>query len=226
MQTPVPEPALVALDEYSRVASSGWGSADVGGAYRLVSTAADYSVNGAAGMMRVPSASASRAATLPDVRAQDTDIVVRLQSNRAATGDGQFAYLVARQMNTTTEYRGQIRFDATGAVGLRVQRIVNGTTTAIGNEAIVSGLTHGTDTPFWVRFQAVGTNPTTLRLRAWADGEPEPTTWRVSVTNAEASLQGEGAVGVRSYLSSRTTNAPVTFTFDDFQVVDLTLAQP
>jgi hypothetical protein len=39
-----------------------------------------------------------------------------------------------------------------------------------------------------------------------------------SVTDSTASLQTAGAVGLRAFLTSGVTNAPVVFTFDDVLV--------
>ncbi|GMA86183.1 hypothetical protein GCM10025868_14330 [Angustibacter aerolatus] len=63
-----------------------------------------------------------------------------------------------------------------------------------------------------------GTSPTTLRARVWRAGATEPTTWAVSGTDATAGLQAAGGVGVLTYLSSATTNAPVTLSVDDLRV--------
>jgi hypothetical protein len=61
-----------------------------------------------------------------------------------------------------------------------------------------------------------GASPTTIRVKAWADGQPEPSSWQFAATNSTAAVQGAGSVGLRVYMSS--TNAPVTFGFDDFSV--------
>ena len=69
-----------------------------------------------------------------------------------------------------------------------------------------------------VRAQFSGASPTTIRIRAWADGSPEPGTWNYTVTNSAAGLQAPGGVGLRAYIGGTTTNAPVLVTFDDFLV--------
>jgi hypothetical protein len=66
--------------------------------------------------------------------------------------------------------------------------------------------------------QVVGTNPTTIRLKAWADGQAEPSAWQYTTTDSDASLQVAGAVGLRTYIAGTSTNAPVLFTFDDVRV--------
>ena len=61
-----------------------------------------------------------------------------------------------------------------------------------------------------VRFEAVGTNPTTLRMKAWPAANTEPTAWQLTATDNTSALQTAGSVGIRSYLSGSATNAPVT----------------
>jgi hypothetical protein len=63
-----------------------------------------------------------------------------------------------------------------------------------------------------------GTNPTTIELKAWADGNSEPGTWTYTTTDSDSNLQVTGQVGLRINLPSATSNAPVLFSFDDFSV--------
>ena len=85
----------------------------------------------------------------------------------------------------------------------------------------MAGLTHTAGAFIRLRAQVSGTNPTTIRIRAWADGTTEPTTWQYTATNSVAALQAAGGVGLQAYLSSATTNAPVLVTFDDFLVTSI-----
>ena len=76
---------------------------------------------------------------------------------------------------------------------------------------------HQANQPIWIRAQAIGASPTTLRIKAWANGALEPTAWNYTATNSEAVLQSAGAVGLRTNIGTPTTNAPVTFSFDGFR---------
>jgi hypothetical protein len=78
-------------------------------------------------------------------------------------------------------------------------------------------LTYTANAWLWLRAEITGTNPTTIRIRVWADGAPEPATWQYSATNSVAAVQIAGAVGLRAYMDS-VTNAPITVTFDDYLV--------
>ena len=99
--------------------------------------------------------------------------------------------------------------------------MLNNTETNIGNMVLVAGLTHPANAIIHLRAQVSGASPTTIHVRAWADGSAEPTTWQYSATNSNASLQGAGSLGLRTYIGGATTNAPVTFSFDDDRVTRL-----
>lgn len=211
-------PTVYAADTFSRDVADGWKSADVGGAYTLTGTAAGFDVTGSAGTILLPAKGTNRVAVLPSVSAQDVDLTFRVQTDKAATGSGFYAYGLARRVNTNTHYEGQVRFGPTGQIAVRTSRFVAGAATALGTEAVVPGVTHTPGSFVWVRMQVVGTNPTTIRVKAWADGQAEPVTWSVTRTDSTASLQAPGNVGLRAYMSSASTNAPVVFTFDDYRV--------
>ncbi|HSH79672.1 MAG TPA: FG-GAP-like repeat-containing protein [Herpetosiphonaceae bacterium] len=216
--TPTPVSAtVVASDQFNRTVVNGWGSANTGGAYTLVGTSSNFSVNGTTGRMVVPSAGVSRGALLPSVSAQDVDLTVRVQTDKLAAGSSLFAFVVARRVSAGNEYFGRLRLEPGGAVKLRASRVVAGTETLLGTETTGAGLTHQANSPLLVRLQVVGTNPTTLRMKVWASGQTEPSSWQYSTTDSATALQAAGGVGLRSRISSGGTNAPVTFTFDDFQ---------
>jgi len=124
-------------------------------------------------------------------------------------------------VNTTTEYRAKVRFATTGAVFIQATQVVNNTETSIGPEVQVPGLIRSPGQFIRLRAQFQGTSPTTIRIRAWADGTTEPTTWQYSQTDSTAALQAAGGAGLRAYVSSSTTNPPILATFDDLSVTSI-----
>jgi hypothetical protein len=218
--TPTPDPAAPLIaDDFNRQIADGWGWAPTGGAYALSGSAANFDVDkvGGAGI-EVPAASQSRGTELPNVSALNTDSTFTLSSNKLATGSGQYAYAVARTVARGTEYLGRARFGPDGGVYLQVFRNAGYTATAVGKEVRAAALRHQPGSVIHLRFQVVGANPTTLRLKAWAAGDPEPSTWLITVTDATAALQKAGSVGLRAALASTSTNAPVVFRFDNWRV--------
>ena len=54
-----------------------------------------------------------------------------------------------------------------------------------------------------------------MSAKAWRTGTAEPGAWTTTTTDTTVGLQGNGSVGVYSYLSGSATNAPVTLAFDN-----------
>jgi hypothetical protein len=193
-----------------------WGSAPTGGAYTLQGTAANYDVTGSVGTIQLGSPGTNRSAALAGVSVRDVDVSFRVATDKATTGGAQYVYAVARRIDASNEYRAQVRFAPGGGVFLLANSLVGNAATNIGTEVQVAGLTRSPGSFIWVRAQFSGASPTTIRMRAWADGSPEPSTWQFTATNSVAGLQVAGGVGVRAYLGSATSNAPVLVSFDDF----------
>ncbi len=207
-------------DTFTRTTTSGWGSAETGGAYTTSGTAADLSVDGSAGLMKV-NAGQSRGALVQNASALDTDHIFSVKTDKVATGGSIFVYSVARRVNSTSEYEGRMRFDPSGRVYLWASTMVNNVITDLSTPVQVQGLTHTANTKFYMRMQVSGINPTTIALRVWTEGQTEPTTWQYTITDSRPALQKVGSVGIRTYGGSALSNGPITFTFDDYQVTNL-----
>ena len=218
----VTEPTTVVYvdDTFTRTASNGWGSVPTGGAYTLQGTASNFAVAGGLGTINVPTAGATRSALLNSTSATDVDFSFSVRTDKATVGGNHYIYGVVRR-NGTNEYRVKMRFATNGNVFVSASQTINNTETLIGTEVLVPGLNHIANGIIRFRGQVTGTNPTTLRVRAWADGSAEPSTWQYTATNSAAALQGAGLLGLRVYMSSGVTNAPVLFSFDDFRVTSI-----
>ncbi len=210
-------PTLYASDPFSRTVVNGWGSAGTGGSYTLQGSAADFDVTGSAGTVALTGPGANRAAVLAGVSGLDVDLSFRVATDKAAAGGSQFIYGLVRRTTSTSAYRAKIRLAPDGGVFIQGSSVTNNVETNLGSEVRVSGLTHTPGAFIRLRAHAAGSAPTTLRLRAWADDSPEPTTWQYTVTDSTAGLQSPGGVGLRAYLGGATTNAPLLVTFDDFR---------
>jgi hypothetical protein len=219
---------VVAADSFSRSLTGSWGSADTGGAYSLFSSPGDYSVAGGQGIIRLPAAVRTRRALLNSVAVQDLDLTFRVATDRLPErlggGAGQFASFIARHQTTVHEYRGRLRFGRDGGVYLLATFTHNGEASGelpLAPEVRVTGLTHAANQFFHLRAQVVGTNPTTVRLKAWQDGTSEPATWQFTATDSQPLVQRAGSVGLQAYVSLPAANAPVSFRFDDLRVTNL-----
>lgn len=214
---PVASGTTIAADSFNRNQNSGWGSADTGGVYTLDGNLPDFNVANGAGSIQVPSANGNKAAYLNGASASDVDMKVRITAGKAPAGGSFFAFAEARHNGNNT-YRGKLVLRTDGSVAVQASVVINGTETGLGAQVPVSGLTFTPFSYIWLRVQVTGSNPTTIKVKAWADGQSEPNAWQFSATDGRAAVQVAGGVGLRAYLHSAVTNAPVTFFFDDLTV--------
>jgi PKD repeat protein/uncharacterized protein YegL len=213
--------AYLARDRFERTASNGWGSADIGGSY-TVSTPADGSVADGQGILRPSSLNALRSARLLGVEVGDVDVLVRVDTDQLAAGNSQSAYLELRHPGANDGYRLRLSLEPDGSILLWWQKVVAGSTSSVsGLHTVTREQRVSAEDGFWIRAQAEGSSPTTLRARAWQDGTPEPIGWDVTGSDSSATLQAPNAIGLRALLGSGTTNAPVQVRFDELSAVEL-----
>ncbi len=212
-----PPGGFVVADAYSRAVSDGWGNADIGGPYTTQGNSAHFSVSGGTGNMTLPNAGSSRTALLNTVSDTDVDVRVRIETNKVITGGNAFVYAAVRR-NGNNEYRPRLRFNANGSISVGASVLLNNSESSLGNFVVVPGLSQTANSFFWLRGEVTGSSPTTIRVKAWADGQPEPAGWQFTATNSAAAVQGAGSVGLRTYLTGGVSNAPVQISFDDYTI--------
>jgi PKD repeat protein len=200
----------LAEDTFSRTVSSGWGTADKGGAWSGGSTTA--SVSSGSGRVSL-GAGATATMRLASVASPDSDVRERAWLESMPTGGGAYLSTIVRG-TAGGDYRCKIRVMATGAVQVQLFKMVGSTETALNTAATVSGLTYTAGAPLVIRAQATGAAPTTLRVKVWLDGAAEPGTWQQTVTDSTDGLQVAGNIGLVTYLSASAT-APVVARYDD-----------
>jgi hypothetical protein len=122
--------------------------------------------------------------------------------------------LITRSITGTGDYRAVLRTRSDGRYTLRIDR----GTTIIAPEVVLPDATATPNQQINLRIQTTGTNPTTIRTRAWATGTPEPATWTRTVTDTTAAMQQAGNVGISVYLSSSATNGPITTSIHDLTI--------
>ena len=213
---PLPPGSILVSDTFSRTSSGTWDSADPGGPYSLEANLGDYSVSGDAGVMVLPGRFANRAALLDQVVARDVDVTFRVRTNKVAAGSQYFVYSIVRR-NGTNAYRPKLILYPNGAVAVHSGVLLNNSETSIAPSVVVPGLSHTAGAYLWMRAEVTGSGPTTVRIKAWADGQPEPGSWQFTATNSASAVQAAGSFGLRAYIDN-VSNAPVTFSFDDYLV--------
>ena len=184
-----------AKDAFERTATNGWGTADLGGAWSVSGALPKWSVGSGVGSVSL-AAGGSGTAILPSVSKTDTEVAVALASSKIATGGGDYFSVIARQVGATTDYRGKVQFRSDGTVVVVLTKMVAGTETAVSSTVVLPGVTMAANDKLQVRVQAVGTSPTTLRLKAWKNGTAEPAAWTLNVTDTTSGLAVRGCGGV------------------------------
>jgi PKD repeat protein len=209
--------AVLASDAFDREVTNGLGTADVGGPWTTTGSASAYSVTGGSGRVRMATPGGTYNAYLNSVAQQAADLRFVFSTDKASTGSGTFISAIGRRVVTVGAYQAKIVLRSSGAVGVSLVRVdpSGGSEVTLQSAINLLGLTYAAGDRVNVRLQVVGASPTTLNLKVWKAGTPEPTAWQRSATDSTAGLQTTGGVGLRTYLSSTSTNAPVTVSFDD-----------
>ena len=196
-----PRTALV-TDEFERTSSSGWGATASGQTWQTNGTASLYSVANGAGRVNVGVGS-TRSARVNSVSVRDVRTTVDLSTTPAATGSGVHVPLLAR-INGSDSYRAKLRFVSGGALNLSLVRF-KGSETILTSYNVPGSFAAGQ--PLRLRFEAVGSSPTTLRAKVWPVTGSEPANWQVNATDSTAGLQIAGGLGLDVYNSGSSASA-------------------
>ncbi|WP_374311544.1 PKD domain-containing protein [Microbacterium sp.] len=212
---------IVVNDDFTRTVGSGWGTANVGGAWTSLTS---MSVAGGVGRISLV-AGQTRAPALAATAADDLSASLVFSADKVANGGGlHFSYVVHK--SAAGEYRLKVRTLATGAVQASLTKVVGTTETTFATQTL-TGYTYTAGAKLRVRLETEGAGAsTTLRGKVWADGTTEPAGWTVTGSDSVASLQGAGQVGVVAYATGTVTNAPVVVSVDDIRVTSLGAGQP
>ena len=212
--TGTPITGTAASDSFQRSLASGWGNADTGGWWSVVGSPWNWSVASGAGSVNV-SASSMERAYLSTFTTQDVDLVEKVVLPRCSGGGTNCdAFVLGRYAPaySPTYYRvGVVQGAGKSDIFLRAQRNDG---TGLGSD-IDTGLPAANGAVVWLHVQFQGTNPTTIRARAWLDGTSEPSTWPLTTTDGNGAEQITGMVGVQ--WSNEDTGTNHTFQAESFQ---------
>lgn len=208
--------SALACDTFNRSTSNGWGAADLGGSWS--GTGPRFGVTpGAATLTADATAPAS---FLPALAAQDADAAVKVTPPPLGGSYVDAGLAVRYQASGGSFYQLSVFYAAGNNGGNYTAELkTEPSNTAVSsnvNTAIPGG------TAVWLRLQAQGTNPTTLRWKVWQDGSIEPGGWTSTATDGTAGLQSAGGVGLKAYANSGTP----TVTFNGLIVNPITTPSP
>lgn len=204
LASPAPVDPMLVEDRFDRSASSGWGGADIGGAWST-NAPSDFSVDERVGRVVVRDAAHTRSGFLPATPTGDLDVRTDFAVAQEITGGGVFLSTVVRRVAPGSHYEATVWIRAGGEVELRLVRRVGGLSEVLAS-APVAGLSYSPTERLEVRLSAIGTQ---LRAKVWVWGRPEPATWIVMATDATPTLQQPGEIGTSVYVSGSATLLPV-----------------
>jgi Glycosyl hydrolases family 16 len=219
--TPANAAATVAQDAFTRTVAGGWGSADTGGAWSVgQGPASALNVASGEGVLDTPAGYSNlRIVHLASAPTRDVDAKVKMTlSGVSGTGGSAYGALLLRRQADGSHYRVGLWAQATGKLIMHSQTSAGETVAPDVDTGIVF-----TPGAYMLRVQLQGANPTTIRAKAWKAGTVEPTTWRTEAKITRGP-QVAGTLGIRTSVAS--TTSPVTFKFDDFNVMDMAPPPP
>jgi hypothetical protein len=200
---------IIASDSFSRSVVGGWGSAAIGGAYRLDGPPGpDFSVSGGVGTMTGVQPGAVAQAYLPGVSAGNVRADVELALPSARSGDSAFiSAVLARRQQDGTAYAAGVAVDS-GSMAVVIERLSPGSVEILASWPLDGSVAVHDLANLYLNFQVTGTSPVTLQARLrTASGTWSPT-W--SAVDASAERIGRpGSVGLANLVNS----APSALTF-------------
>ncbi|KYH45864.1 hypothetical protein AZH51_09260 [Branchiibius sp. NY16-3462-2] len=206
-------PADIATDTFARTTTSGWGTADKGGAWTLSGTASRVTANGSTGLMSVAGPGVGYTNYLNGLSAADVNYVIDSSVPTLSTGGGYYTVLSARH-TSAGDYRLALIYQSSGAMQLQLTKVVSGTSTTLKTVSLGSVTYAGRDV-MRIRLTIKGTSITGT---AWKSTAAEPATPQISVTDSTAALQVAGSIGLESYVSGSAATGAVVFTYDNLSV--------
>lgn len=190
---PTPEPVVYARDLFERVVAAGWGAADIGGSWTVISTAKTSVSGGRARVQTV--ASETQGGMIPGFSQDDTEVhvVVALDS---PTAGARIARVQQRRQSSTVFHQVSVRqygsAHATSPGRVDVSFDESSYTTGVLTGVAAGALVH-------IRSRVTGSAPTTRQVKVWLDGTPEPSAWTATTTTATGPQSGGGYAGMYFY---------------------------
>ncbi|MFT2692119.1 PKD domain-containing protein [Clavibacter zhangzhiyongii] len=205
-----PPSSVLAQDSFGRTVAQGWGTAEVGGAWRVTGSTSIVKVQDGQGQVASPKGE-TRTMSLDAVSTTSSDVSATFSLDSVPTGGGSYTRVTSRQVGSSF-YQTQVWVKATGQI-----QLVQSEGSSNPASYVLPGTTYKAGQQLRVRVLTTGTSPTTVKAKVWVAGQAEPAAWQTSITSSTAALQAAGSVAIQTYLSGSAT-APVTTRIDDVVV--------
>ncbi len=203
--------AALASDSFGRTATSGWGTAPLGGSWKPDTKPAYFSVDGNRGLITIPVAGWTSRARMEGTNRADVEVNANVGVTKRPSAAVTRVWVSARTSSDfASGYLLRANVKADGQVeSLQVTKRVAGTETVISTVAN-PGVTLGDSDMAQLRLRVVGT---TVQGKVWKAGTDEPGAWQVQVS--DGSVTAAGSVGVGAYTGASAAPLPVVVAFDN-----------
>ncbi len=187
---PIVRGSPLAGDNFNREVPTGFGDANTGGTYVALGTGTIFVTGGHATVALADRAAGAAVLTSASPATVDELATVALSSGAPSARVG----LVARaRADNNSYYAGTVGFSG-GVVTVAIHSILKGEWQTIAGPITLEGVDPGQ--PIRLRMDSTGSDPTTLRLRAWNQGTAEPGQWSIIVLGWNGELQQPGSIGL------------------------------
>jgi hypothetical protein len=225
--------SVLASDSFARNVSNdtttGWGTADTGGSWTIVSNpdglSSSFYVSDppSSGYIQLPANSGGYALFQEGISTQDSIGQVDISWDTTAAGATHFAQILVQSTDNTTNYGYFFRVEQAtdGTIQARIQ-CRNGSADSVHQLGSPVTITASTGDTITLKYQVQGTN---VYLKAWTGGAgAEPASWTISATDSSnLGPQAAGSIGMRADGSAGYT-AGALFQFSNYSVSTSTTA--
>jgi len=226
------DPNILIRDTFSRVTSEGWGVADVGGRWYMNVGGPIFRVDGHNGIIELPNNIGPQNVVGRGTGGYGKDVVglISFSVDRApdAPRETHHVQVYARRDDRVGDgdyyYRYRVRIFGDKEMDVRIEKNIGiGPIASWLTEPITLDMTFSPGAKYWIRWEAFGKSPaTTVRMRVWRDGDPEPLEWHASAVVDEPRLDVSGTTGVRFQGPvAGQLNWPLRLVVDDLEYVKL-----
>lgn len=202
-------------DEFTRTVADSWGTPTIGDAWSTVGggVAADYSVNGDAGVHVLSTTDVTRRTAITAL-SPDFDLYCDITTSALATGQSLFGAVTGRMQNATNMYMVRLEFTTSNTVLMVLRRLI--ADVGVDLDSYTVPVTHVAGTYIRVRFQAYGG---ALKAKAWAAADGvEPPEWHAEAS--DSAISQAYTIGTRSITIAGNTNVNPEIRYDNYRVVN------
>lgn len=180
--TPLQVRVLLASDTFTRTGSGGLGTSTSGAVWTHPSSFA-WSTNGSSAVATFATPNNASYALWADNGAPDVELLFSTTMPVVPTGAAWVSAAVVRFVDINNLYRMHTEFQPDGTIRVKIVKRIDGVSNDIFG-LTDTGRTYVAGTKVWTRAHATGT---TMMIRCWVDGSPEPTTWAATADDSEIS---------------------------------------